>query len=69
MQFRIRNIGPLPSNRQAPRLRGLGDLVAVFAEPIKRAGIRHGPPAVRRMLEQCNCDENRERLNRAVPFG
>jgi len=49
-------------------MRGLGDLVALVAEPVKRAGVRYGPGPVRRWLENCRCAERREAWNRAVPF-
>jgi hypothetical protein len=41
-------------------MRGLGDLVAVFAEPIARA--------LRIDKSKCGCAQRRERLNAAVPF-
>ncbi len=44
-----------------PRISGLGDLVAVVAEPIKRM-------LPESWTRNCGCAERRERLNRAVPF-
>lgn len=50
-------------NQSAPstKLRGLGDLVAVVAEPIARA--------IGLDKSKCGCAARREALNRAVPFG
>lgn len=44
----------------APRLRGLGDAVAVVANPIARV-LRIDP-------EKCGCKQRQEALNRAFPF-
>jgi len=82
--FPIIRYGPNPSGRlpavllpgrmhqPAPpspdRLRGLGDLVAVVAEPVKRILVRWGPGWVRKALSDCGCDEKRDRLNRSFPF-
>ena len=53
---------PAPGGVAAPTgLRGLGDLVAVVAEPIARViGL---DPA------RCGCGARREAMNRAFPFG
>lgn len=44
----------------APRLRGLGDAVAIVADPIARV-LRLDPA-------KCGCAKRREKLNRLVPF-
>ena len=54
---------------QRSPMRGLGDLVALVAEPVKRAGLRFGPAPCRKWLADCDCDGRRERLNHRLPFG
>lgn len=61
--------GGVGGGRGAGRVTGLGDLVAVVAEPVKRMLMRVGPGWVRRALSSCDCDRRRRVLNRVVPFG
>jgi len=80
MRFRITAQGhprpeytpvPLPASvtpTASLKLRGLGDLVAVVANPLKQAIMRHGPRMMRDWLQHCRCSERQEAWNKAVPF-
>lgn len=50
------------------KMKGLGDLVAIVAEPIKQVIIDHGPSKVSEAMKNCNCQQRREALNRLMPF-
>jgi hypothetical protein len=57
----------LPSGR--PKIRGLGDLVATVAEPVRVALIASKLGAFTRTLKDCGgCERRKEMLNRLVPF-
>lgn len=47
---------------------GMGDVVAMVAEPVKKIVMKLGPQTVKQMLANCNCDKRREMLNRLIPF-
>lgn len=57
-----------PKGYKKAELRGLGDAVAIVAEPIKQMIIRHGPAPIARLVENCNCDKRIKSLNELVPF-
>jgi hypothetical protein len=63
MQFKIQKREIIPSKCQ-----GLGDLVAMVAEPVKRTIINHAPKVVAEMLRNCNCNKRKEVLNKLIPF-
>lgn len=58
---------PIPTRflPNQPRLAGLGDLVAIVAQPIARVVDR---VAGTDLVHCPGCARNRKRLNRAVPF-
>ena len=56
--------GKLPRRK----ITGLGDAVAVVAEPIKEALIRVLPTNMSNALKNCNCSKRREMLNSLMPF-
>lgn len=49
-------------------VRGVGDLVAAVANPIKNAILKHGTDKMRKRLENCKCKERQEKLNRMFPL-
>lgn len=49
-------------------LRGLGDAVAVAADPVKQAIIHYGPSAVAEWMRHCRCPERIAWLNRMLRF-
>ncbi len=64
-----RNARFQPRQPKPRRIRGLGDVVAKVAEPIKRQALKHGPQWVKEALRNCRCEARREFLNRLVPLG
>lgn len=46
---------------------GLGDMIAVVAEPIKHIIIKHAPEPIAKIMENCNCSERRAKLNQLFP--
>jgi hypothetical protein len=67
----MRLVFPIKEKVEPNRMRGLGDLVAKVAEPIKRTIIKHGPRTLANKLAtgNCGCNKRKEMLNRMVPFG
>lgn len=59
-----------PINRTAKihKAKGAGDVVAMVAEPIKKAIIKHMPPRIAELMKNCNCDKRKELLNKLIPF-
>jgi hypothetical protein len=49
-------------------IRGIGDIVAMAAEPIKRAIINHAPAKIANVMRNCNCGKRRDILNKVIPF-
>jgi hypothetical protein len=49
-------------------MRGLGDVVAVVADPVKQIIMKHGPGWARKRLANCKCAERRAALNRMFPI-
>lgn len=72
MKFKIKRFREIhhpstPKQSTSPP-RGLGDIVARVAEPIKGVLMKHGPASVRRWLQNCKCPEWRKWLNEKVPL-
>lgn len=64
----IRSSGTLKRNETIQPVRGLGDIVAKFAEPIKNTIIKHGPNWAKVAVSNCNCDKRRQILNSVFPL-
>jgi hypothetical protein len=58
----------MPIKQQFKNATGLGDMVAIVAEPIKQAIINHAPEPIAKAMENCNCSERRAKLNQLFPI-
>lgn len=58
----------VPKKYNKAQLKGLGDAVALVADPIKQIIVRHGPAPIVRLMENCNCAKRKQILNELVPF-
>lgn len=47
---------------------GMGDVVAMVAEPIKRKLQHLLPENIATMLNNCGCQKRREMMNKLIPF-
>lgn len=63
MRFKITKF-----EKRDKQIRGLGDVVAMAAEPIKKAIIKHAPKQISEMIKNCNCQKRREMLNKILPL-
>ena len=55
-------------NLKQHNIKGLGDLVAIVAEPIKTAIINHAPTRISNMMKNCNCNKRKVFLNKILPL-
>lgn len=55
-------------NKIAQPIKGMGDVVAIVAEPIKTALISVLPDEIANKLRNCNCAKRRQALNDMMPF-
>lgn len=49
------------------RITGLGDIIAVAADPIKQFIIKNAPDKVAEWMKNCNCNQRKEFLNNKFP--
>ena len=58
----------LPGAFERGRITGLGDVVALIAEPIRRMLVRRAPQPIAKRAADCRCEARREALNRTIPL-
>lgn len=63
MKFKIQKRELIPK-----QITGLGDVVAMVAEPVKRKLIGILPNNLANQLRNCNCNKRRQTLNDLVAF-
>lgn len=75
MKLPIRNTFNVPSqppksdvNKECEKLRGLGDIVAIVAQPVKDVLIKLGPASIKTKLNNCGCEKRRIWMNDHFPF-
>jgi hypothetical protein len=55
--------------QQVQEAKGMGDIVAIAAEPIKQAVLDHSPSErLKLYIKNCKCDKRREFLNKHFPL-
>lgn len=57
-----------PRQEKKNQIRGLGDVVHKFAEPIKEAIMKYAPETIKKKMENCNCEKRRQKLNELFPM-
>jgi hypothetical protein len=68
MNFPIRQREKLPPPVVDESIRGLGDIVATIAEPIKKYMMANGSKAIQEYLARCKCNERKAWLNKHFPL-
>lgn len=54
--------------KKIEKLRGMGDVIATVAEPIKEGIMQVAPERLKEWVRNCNCNKRREWLNTNFPI-